>query len=1179
VICSNCGAESAPGKRFCAECGTPLAATCPSCGAAYEPGKKFCADCGSPLAGVTAAARTVGATSVREVPADERRLVSVLFADLVGFTTLSESRDSEEVRDLLSRYFETCTKLIGRYGGVVEKFIGDAVMAVWGSPVATEDDAERAVRAALDLVSAVEAFGAEVGAPDLRARAGVLTGEAAVTLGSESEGMVLGDMVNTASRIQSAAQPGSVMVGESTRWATEAAVVYENAGMHELKGKAEPLQLWRAARVVSGKGGEQKAEGLEAPFVGRDRELRLVKEAFHASADEGRAHLVSVTGPAGIGKSRLAWEFYKYFDGLVDDVYWHRGRCPSYGDGVAYWALAEMVKMRCRISEEESGPSALGKLRAMLELEIADPEERVWIEPRLASLIGVEEASSGGREELFSAWRLLFERLSETDPTIMVFEDIHWADSSLLDFIEYLLEWSRNSRLFIVTLGRPELADRRPNWGAGKRNFTSLYLEPMSEQHMRDLLSGLVPGLPSDLEEQILGRSQGVPLYAVETVRMLMDRGLLVQEGSVYRPSGPIDALEVPDTLHALLAARLDGLDAQERLVVQDGAVLGKTFFKEGVAAVSGLPEEEVERMLASLVRKEILTLQSDPRSPERGQYGFLQDLVKQVAYGMISKKERKAKHLEAAAFIRNGWEGDEDEVVEVVASHYLAAYESDPAAEDAAKIKSEAQEMLQRAGERASSLGASHEAQRYFERSAALTDAERDRATLTERAGEMALAAGRLEEARDLLNAVLESYESSGDTRAAAGVAVRLAEAVWAEGRIDEAVERGERAFAVLSADVPDPELATLAALLGRLHFFLGEHELSEARLESALEIAEELWLPEVLSQALNTKGILAQSRSRPQEGYALTAHALTIALENDRSASALRAYNNLAEWTYRMDRYEDATDLYDRGLILARRAGNRLWFDLLACERPIPLFMLGRWDEALAGLEELADPERPQADVIGMLTAVPLIHVSRGDIKAADHVLEVYERYGSSPDVQEVAVWHTGLAVVLGAHGRLADALEMAERAIGSAITMGADNVMVKVGLWVAIDACLATGDLERARAIVDDAEGRKYIGSSPVTLAIQRRCRARLEAATGGTGVGEVFDMAIADFRRTGCRFWLAATLTEHGEWLRSQGSDDDAAPRLHEARSLFEQMRATAWLERLDAVEGAARSGNG
>ena len=317
--------------------------------------------------------------------------------DLVGFTTLSESRDAEEVRELLSSYFDTCRTLITRYGGTVEKFIGDAVMAVWGAPVATEHDAERAVRAALELVAAVAAFGDEVGAPELQARAGVLTAEAAVNLAAQGEGMVAGDMVNTASRIQSSAPPGQVYVGGSTRRATEAAVVYEDAGTFDLKGKSEPIQLFRALRVVAGAQGSLKSVGLEAPFVGRDRELRLVKELFHASADERRAHLVSVSGIAGIGKSRLSWEFYKYFDGLEQVVLYHRGRCLSYGEGVAYWALVEMLKMRARIAEDEEPLSASVKLHEVVEQFILDPEERKWAEPEARAPAGPR--GPGGRRE------------------------------------------------------------------------------------------------------------------------------------------------------------------------------------------------------------------------------------------------------------------------------------------------------------------------------------------------------------------------------------------------------------------------------------------------------------------------------------------------------------------------------------------------------------------------------------------------------------------------------------------------------------------------------------------------------------------------------------------------------------------------------------------------------------
>jgi class 3 adenylate cyclase len=302
------------------------------------------------------------------VPVAERRLVSVLFADLVGFTTLSESRDPEEVRELLSRYFEACKRLIARYGGTVEKFIGDAVMAVWGSPTAQEDDAERAVRTALDLVAAVSALGDEIGATGLQARAGVLTGEAAVTLGLESEGMIAGDLVNTASRIQAVAEPGSVLVGDSTKRATEAAIAYAEAGSHLLKGKTEPVALFRALRVTAGRAGALRGEGLDPPFVGRDRELRLVKELFHACAEDRKAHLISVGGVAGVGKSRLSWEFEKYIDGLIDDVWWHRGRCLAYGDGVAYWALAEMVRMRCGIFEDEEPAAARAHYRRALEL-------------------------------------------------------------------------------------------------------------------------------------------------------------------------------------------------------------------------------------------------------------------------------------------------------------------------------------------------------------------------------------------------------------------------------------------------------------------------------------------------------------------------------------------------------------------------------------------------------------------------------------------------------------------------------------------------------------------------------------------------------------------------------------------------------------------------------------------
>ncbi|MGH8328151.1 MAG: adenylate/guanylate cyclase domain-containing protein, partial [Steroidobacteraceae bacterium] len=418
--------------------------------------------------------------------------MSVLFADLVGFTALSEHRDPEEVRDMLSGYFEHCRALIRRYGGTVEKFIGDAVMAVWGSPVAREDDAERAVRAALALTAAVTAFGEAVGMPELRVRAGVLTGNAAVEVGAEGEGMVIGDAVNTASRLQSLAQPGAVLVDDVTRRSAEAAVAFEDAGTHQLKGREESVHAWRALRVVAGAGGARRSVGLEAPLVGRDSELAAIVEAAEQSAADGVARLVCVVGEAGSGKSRLLWEFFKYLDGIEQVRWWHQGRCLSYGEGVGFWALAEMVRARAGISEEEAPDVAREKLRACVYEHVADERERRLVEPRLAHLLRLEERPEADRADLFSGWRLFFERMATSQPLMLAFEDLQWADSGLLEFVDYLMEWSESLPIFVLALGRSELSARRPGWAA-------IVLAPLEPVRVVEMLDGLAPGLPQDL--------------------------------------------------------------------------------------------------------------------------------------------------------------------------------------------------------------------------------------------------------------------------------------------------------------------------------------------------------------------------------------------------------------------------------------------------------------------------------------------------------------------------------------------------------------------------------------------------------------------------------------------------------------------------------------------------------
>jgi class 3 adenylate cyclase/tetratricopeptide (TPR) repeat protein len=1099
--------------------------------------------------------------------------VTLLFADLVGFTTLSESRDAEEVRDLLTRYFEASRTLIVRYGGTVEKFIGDAVMAVWGTPTAREDDAERAVRAALELVQAVSELGAEVGAPDLRARAGVLTGEAAVTIGAEGQGMVAGDLVNTASRIQSLARPGTVLVGETTRRATEASIVYEDAGSHELKGKAEPIPLWTAARVVAARRGALKSTGLEPPFVGRARELRLVKELFHASTEGGKAHLVSVVGVAGLGKSRLSWELFKYLDGLAGTWLWHRGRCLSYGEGVTYWALAEMVRTRAGIEEGEESGSALAKLRRTLEEYVPNPEELRWVEPRLAHLLGHEDRTARDREDLFAAWRLFFERLADQSPTVLVFEDMQWADAALLDFVEYLLDWSKNHPMFVMTLARPELFDRHPNWAAGRRNLTSIFLEPLSDQAMDELLGGLVPGLPESIHAKVRERAEGVPLYAVETVRMMIDRGLLRREGNKYQPTAQIDDLEVPETLQALIAARLDGLGPEERRLVQDGAVLGKTFSKQAIGALSALAESELDPLLASLARKEVLWLQTDPRSPERGQYAFLQELVRRVAYDTLSKRERKTRHLQAASYLEQASSAGEEDVVEVVAYHYLDAYRAAPDAPDAEQIKEKARDTLARAGERAASLAASEEAQRYFEQAGALADEPVLKARFLEQAGQMAWRRAREEDAESLFSQAVAILEAEGRTHPAARVTARLAEVQWRARRVEEGLERMERAFEILSGDEPDEALATLAAQLGRLQFFKGDVERATPRIETALVIGEALGLPEVLSEALQTRGLMALSRGRTEEALAFMKHALQIALDHDLSSAALRAYNNVGEILNGRDRYEAALDCYRRGQALAQKVGDRAFEISHTAEAAFSLVRLGRWDEAL----ELASdvPEITEGDwrTMSLWQALVEINLHRGKLAEAQELLVTQAGAEGSPDVQDRAMYAAVAAMVVLAEGDAARSLRLADEALQSREQLGPGSQGARTGFVVGLESAFAMGNQAKVEEFLEIVRAMPPGIRPPVLDAQLERFGARLAGLHGDAeGVESGLTAAAAMFRELGVSFSMAVTLLEHGEWLVGQGRREEAEPLLAEAASVFDTLQAGPWLDRLSRATG-------
>ena len=552
-----------------------------------------CRTCGHENRGTARFCDTCGAALKLEAPArEERKVVTVLFADLVGFTSRAEQLDPEDVRALLSPYYGRLRLELERFGGTVEKFIGDAVMALFGAPTAHEDDPERAVRAALAIRDWVTEDEAE-----LRLRIAVNTGEALIALGarpSQGEGMASGDVVNTAARLQSAAPVNGVLVGETTYRATRHVIDYREAESVDAKGKSEPVRVWEAVAARSRVGSE--AVSTRAPLVGRGRELDQVVAAFERARQERSTQQVTLVGVPGIGKSRLVAELLAHVDALEEIVFWRHGRSLPYGEGAAFWALGEMVKAQAGILESDAPEDVARKLRESVVQHVVE-SERSWVEGKLRALVGLggDKDVGGTREESFSAWRRFLESLAEHGPLVLVFEDLHGAGDELLDFVDELPEWVEDAPLLVLCTARPELLDRRPGWGGGKRNATTISLSPLASDETAQLLAALLdrPVLPAETQTELLLRSGGNPLYAEQFARMLSEGG------------GVGDAL--PETVQGIIAARLDSLVDDEKRLLQDAAVLGKVFWAGSLAAITGAERETVEQQLRSLGRKEFV--------------------------------------------------------------------------------------------------------------------------------------------------------------------------------------------------------------------------------------------------------------------------------------------------------------------------------------------------------------------------------------------------------------------------------------------------------------------------------------------------------------------------------------------------------------------------------------------
>jgi len=549
--------------------------------------------------------------------ASERKVVTVLFCDLVGFTASSEHADPETVQARLAPYRQRVRERIEAFDGTMEKFVGDAVMAVFGAPVAHEDDPERAVRAGLAIVEAMQELNEADPALSLSVRVGINTGEVVVSLGAHpelGEGMVTGDVVNTAARIQSQAPINGVAVGMNTYQAARQVFAFEPLEAIAAKGKSQPVALWRA---VEPRTLDSDIIASAIPFVGRDVDLALLRDVFERAVAERSVQLVTVVGEPGIGKSRLVAELGAHVDGLEMPITWRQGRCLPYGDGITFWALGEVVKAHAGIYDSDAPDVARDKLETILPTS----EERPWLRARLLPLIGLDASDSAAQDELFTAWRRFFESVAELHPLVLVVEDLHWADAALFAFLGYLTDWAQGVPLLIVCTTRPELYEIHPGWGAGVANHTAIRLSPLSDSDTATLVSALLEQatLAGDVRQSLLGGAGGNPLYAVEFVRMLRDREALDEENG----SGGAANLMVPDSIQALIAARLDTLPLERKALVQLAAVMGKVFWAGSVSAMSGRDEREVEQALHELARKELV--RHAPQSSVEGEaeYSF----------------------------------------------------------------------------------------------------------------------------------------------------------------------------------------------------------------------------------------------------------------------------------------------------------------------------------------------------------------------------------------------------------------------------------------------------------------------------------------------------------------------------------------------------------------------------
>jgi class 3 adenylate cyclase len=1079
--------------------------TCPSCGQENPEGFRLCGMCGVALTPAAAPAR------------EERKVVTILFTDLVGSTARAEGLDPEDVRATLSAYYAQLRADLERHGGTVEKFIGDAVMAIFGAPITHEDDPERAVRAALAIRDSI--------GEELEIRTAVHTGEALVALGArtvEGEGMVSGDVVNTAARLQSAAPVNGILVGEATYRATRHSIDYQEAPAVEAKGKSEPIKVWTAvaARSRFGSDVEQK---LRTPLVGREYERKLLADALERARTEQAAQLVTLVGVPGIGKSRLVAELFQILEAETELTNWRQGRSLPYGEHVSFWALGEIVKAHAGILESDDTAAAEEKLAAMVEDLASDEREREWVARHARPLVGLEGAERTEREEAFAAWRRLLEAAAEQRPLVLVFEDLHWADEGLLDFVDHLADWATTVPLLIVGTARPELLDRRPGWGGGKRNAFTLSIGALTDDETAMLLQRLLdrPVLDADAQQAVLRRAEGNPLYAEEYARMLADH-----DGG---------DLPLPETVQGLIAARIDALAAEEKALLQDASVIGKVFWPSAVPGADG-------RALHALERKEFI--RRDRRSSIAGetQYAFLHALVRDVAYGQIPRAERAEKHQRAAEWLLSLAGDRAEDHAEMLANHYREALKLGGAAGiDTTALRTPARQAFADAAKRAYSLSAGQATLDSAREALSMTDPGSPERPALELLGAYGSRLADSEDVSELLDSAIEGFLAQNDYEHAAEAAALRSSDAFFRGDLGSSRAASARAVEFARRVPSSPSAARALSQTARGAEVLDrdfERALELAR--EALGIAEEAGDEELAARCLNTIGL-----ARVHAGDAGGIEDLEQSVERAEAAGSLfdlhTGLNNLANSLWQIGRLEEGSARIHEAGALCTRHG----------------FVSGlEWNDA------------------------ELVYDSsfRGDLEAtvarASHYLERESgalRYQTPPVL-------TTRARALLARGQVDAALADAEQALQAFRDRGADAQIAGYVLTAASRCLRAAGRVAEADSVLTDAlvtpdelasDLPLYLvelgrGEEYLTLMEGVRGHRWLEAGRAAAS-GELV-LAAEIYGGMGARFpesWAGLLAAERGD-----------TSRLEAALAYFEEQQATPYVQRCRALMQAS-----